>query len=337
MKIGSMKRILIILFLILMVTSAGSAEDAILIFSSFDGDGPEYRITTADPDIISCTRSSEYDDPRHEDLFFASYTVTFTIKGLIPGNTILTVTAVSPTGGEHTIEYEAEVDHDLNVTLTRIGDLSRFRLYRGGEFMPQSYQFYRIGEEYYLYKDESDDPILLDPLIVEELTGIMDRYGLLLWDGFDETMDYVLDGEGFDFSAGFTNGVSIEASGDNAFPDFYFEAAGQMEKLLEAADGDPVRIDAPGTYIYEGDGFGGDFTITLEEDGDYGFSEGPLSSYLGEGAWLFEKGKLYLIEFGSLDLLNCFAVGNGLLIFIEKDSDNFPYVHLSDGAKFIKQ
>ena len=37
------------------------------------------------------------------------------------------------------------------------------------------------------------------------------------------------------------------------------------------------------TFVWEKEGFGGDFTITLNADGTYQYYEGYLSSYIGFG------------------------------------------------------
>ena len=92
-----------------------------------------------------------------------------------------------------------------------------------------------------------------------------------------------------------------------------------------------------GTYVYEGEGFGGDFTITLLADGEYSFYEGPLSSYLGTGTWsLDDAGVLTLTEDEQLGfaMTNRFAAGKGSLAFIADGSDGFPYVKPADGARF---
>lgn len=65
--------------------------------------------------------------------------------------------------------------------------------------------------------------------------------------------------------------------------------------------------DITGTYVYEGEGFGGDFTVTIREDGTFTYYEGPLSSIFGDGTW-------YLAE----------------------DSADFIFVDVADGDRFLK-
>ena len=99
----------------------------------------------------------------------------------------------------------------------------------------------------------------------------------------------------------------------------------------------PTKQDLAGTYIFE-EGFAGDFTITLQEDGTYTFYEGPLSSYLGSGTWDIVEDKLVLVENEELGykMTNKFTPTKDALAFIEKGSSNFIYIKVKDGQKFTK-
>ena len=92
-----------------------------------------------------------------------------------------------------------------------------------------------------------------------------------------------------------------------------------------------------GTYVYEGEGFGSDFTITLNEDGTFSYYVGALSSYIGIGEWELDGTVICLRdkETDSYKFVNYFEVGLGELIFVEKGSSNFMYLKLKDGARFI--
>ena len=83
------------------------------------------------------------------------------------------------------------------------------------------------------------------------------------------------------------------------------------------------------TYVYEKDGFGGYFTITLNSDGTFQYYEGLLSSYIGKGSWELEGNTLTLSDDRSA--INYFTVESGKLIFQEKNSSNFLHVTVSDG------
>ena len=87
-------------------------------------------------------------------------------------------------------------------------------------------------------------------------------------------------------------------------------------------------------YVYEKDGCGGDFTIEINADGTFTYSEGLLSSHIGMGEWSYSEGILTLFEKNSS---YSFSVKKDTLIFVDKDSGNFPYVNVKDGEKFFAQ
>lgn len=101
------------------------------------------------------------------------------------------------------------------------------------------------------------------------------------------------------------------------------------------------------TYVYENEGFGGDFTIEIKDDGTFTYYEGMLSSYIGSGNWTFADGMLTLAE--SVPVINSesgeagtstrtqqFSVERDALRFKEAGSDNFIYLKVKDGEKFQK-
>ena len=89
------------------------------------------------------------------------------------------------------------------------------------------------------------------------------------------------------------------------------------------------------TYVYEKEGAGGSFTITLAEDGAFQYYEGYLSSYVGMGVWSLEDNVLTLTEGDSgYGWVNRFAADRGGLTFLAEGSDNFLYVKVKDGERF---
>lgn len=84
-------------------------------------------------------------------------------------------------------------------------------------------------------------------------------------------------------------------------------------------------------YTYSGEGFGGDFTITLRDDNTASFYEGYLSSYISEGKWRIEDNMLIISDD---TFTNKFKMEEKTLTFIEDGSTNFPYVEVKDGEKF---
>ena len=97
------------------------------------------------------------------------------------------------------------------------------------------------------------------------------------------------------------------------------------------------RDDIAGkTYLYEGEGFGGSFTITLYEDGTFTYYEGMLSSYIALGSWKQDGDIITLTDdgHGGYGLVNHFRFDGETLIFVEQDSDNFVYLEIKDGERF---
>ena len=87
------------------------------------------------------------------------------------------------------------------------------------------------------------------------------------------------------------------------------------------------------TYVWEEDGFGSDFTITLNDDNTYEYYEGNLSSYLGAGKWKIEDGVLIMTETAGNDAVYKLDLGDDELRF-RSDSDNFIYVTVEEGSVF---
>ncbi len=89
------------------------------------------------------------------------------------------------------------------------------------------------------------------------------------------------------------------------------------------------------TYVYEKEGAGSSFTLTLAEDGTFQYYEGYLSSYVGMGVWLLEDSVLTLTEGDNgYGWVNRFSAARWGLTFLAEGSDNFLYVTVKDGEKF---
>lgn len=92
------------------------------------------------------------------------------------------------------------------------------------------------------------------------------------------------------------------------------------------------------TFVWEKEGFGGDFTITLNEDGTYQYYTGYLSSYIGFGNWSVENGVLTMKENKELcgnDSVFRFAVGNDELTYLADGSNRFMSVTVENGDRFL--
>ncbi len=89
------------------------------------------------------------------------------------------------------------------------------------------------------------------------------------------------------------------------------------------------------TFLYEKDGFYGEFTITLHEDGTMSYYVGSASSYIGMGTWLLEGNILTLTDNTGLPYINVFRVEQDTLIFHEEDSTNFMYLKVENEDRFF--
>lgn len=90
------------------------------------------------------------------------------------------------------------------------------------------------------------------------------------------------------------------------------------------------------TYLYEGEGIMGSFTITLYDDGTFTYYEGMASSYIGVGSWEQDGDSVTMTDdgHGGYGLVNHFKLDGDDLVFVDKDSANFVYVKVQDGEKF---
>ena len=102
------------------------------------------------------------------------------------------------------------------------------------------------------------------------------------------------------------------------------------------------------SYNYEKDGFGGPFTINLFEDGTFQYYEGMLSSYIGMGTWTLEENNVLCMkdqemgrfsdDFSKVEMYvrtNYFKVEEDCLVWLAENSDNFLYVDVEDGDRFL--
>ena len=101
---------------------------------------------------------------------------------------------------------------------------------------------------------------------------------------------------------------------------------------------DALRTQMVGgnTYVWEKEGFGSDFTITLNEDGTYEYYVGFLSSYIGSGNWTVEGSELTMTETTGFDWVYHFTVEDDTLVFVSEGSSEFTYVKVEDGDRFIR-
>ena len=217
--------------LILTVSVSMNAAAASLRFSSFSGGGYDYSVKVEDPSVVSCEARYEF-EAHAEEIDGASYDFIVEFTGLKPGATTAAVYGRSPIMEPENSVYTVSVDEALNVTLTPVRTLSTFFVYRSGEIRYDSYQITMDSDGYHVsINDEPERPVSADT--VEALMNVIETWNVVSWDGFDKSRSFVLDGEGFRLDFTLTDGTSVHANGDNAFPEHYFDAMGEMWEILE--------------------------------------------------------------------------------------------------------
>ena len=88
-------------------------------------------------------------------------------------------------------------------------------------------------------------------------------------------------------------------------------------------------------FLWEKEGFGGDFTIQLNDDGTYMYYEGYLSSYIGMGKWTLQDSVVTLYETSGNNNVFRFATDGDDLLFVADGSSEFMYVTVEEGDRFI--
>jgi hypothetical protein len=89
------------------------------------------------------------------------------------------------------------------------------------------------------------------------------------------------------------------------------------------------------TYVWEKEGFGGDFYISLLEDGTYQYYEGFLSSFIGLGEWTVEDGVLILTDNTGYGLTFRFRVEEDRILYMAEGSGRFGHARVEDGDAFL--
>lgn len=96
-------------------------------------------------------------------------------------------------------------------------------------------------------------------------------------------------------------------------------------------------------FVYEKDGFPDEFSIRLNSDGSFTYYEGVYSGYVGTGSRELDGDMLTLRkrEYSSVPEkvrhVYRFKIEDGGLSFISDGSDNFMFINVSDGERFIQK
>lgn len=143
--------------------------------------------------------------------------------------------------------------------------------------------------------------------------------------------------------------ISPIAGTDSVSAELIAEKTQSVEELYEDISSAKTELEADignaedknnlfqRTYVWEKEGFGGDFTITLYEDGTFQYYVGPLSSHIGIGIWSEKNSVLSLTEETGADYcyLFTFEMKEDRIIFKADESNKFLNVTVEDGDSFL--
>lgn len=243
-----MKRLIAILLVLFLFGCPAFGEAATLRFSSFSGGGYEYAVEVDDPSIVRCETWHETED-QELPAPGASYDVIISFTGLKPGSTRAVIYGSSPIMEDENSVYAIEVDDALNVAMAPVRTISTFYLYRMIEGGVASFRIAMNVDGYRVSIDEGEERPFSTGA-VDELMNAIDTYDVASWDGFSESDYNVLDGESFRLEIGLTDGTSVLARGDNAFPDNYDEAMEQIWRILTwNTEEDEMKLFIDGTEV----------------------------------------------------------------------------------------
>ena len=86
-------------------------------------------------------------------------------------------------------------------------------------------------------------------------------------------------------------------------------------------------------FAYEKEGAGGYCTLSFNENGRFLYSPGKLSSYMDGGDWKIDGDTVSLIGMENKTIY--LKITDDTLVYIAEGSDEFPYMDIKDGEKFV--
>ena len=97
----------------------------------------------------------------------------------------------------------------------------------------QCYEFRDEAGRYMAYftmaNEEEPYPVPVDQAWVDTLSGFIEQYGMMNWDGFHGTDSMLLDGTQFSIEFAFADGTSVSAGGYGRFPANYGDASAAID------------------------------------------------------------------------------------------------------------
>ncbi len=132
------------------------------------------------------------------------------------------------------------------------------------------------------------------------------------------------------------NNLRYTLSCASTFSDYQLNMDSYVSKLLfyksDVAERDTYSI-AGKIFAYEKEGAGGYCTLSFNENGRFLYSPGKLSSYMDGGDWKTDGDIVSLI--GMADKTIYLKITDDTLVYIAEGSDEFPYMDIKDGEKFV--
>ena len=250
-KIG--KRILSLLVLCCLCLAGAAAHadtedaNAVDLYLPADPDTGSWEYTLENEDLVQ-VESEYYPDIRELGLTGNAGADWFRVSGLEPGTTALRFLYINAATlrTDMTLVYRLTVDEGLNVLIWGVemleaekgprGEITSFFFTTGGYERPRSYSLRKDEDGQWLAETDSDGEREAPEEMQEELAAIAEEYGVTAWDGFDGAGEGVLDGEDFLFTMVWENGYSVQATGNNVFPENYYDFREAVEELFSGGE-----------------------------------------------------------------------------------------------------
>lgn len=83
-----------------------------------------------------------------------------------------------------------------------------------------------------LHAGNIEHTLSADKAFMGKIQDVIRKHDLWKWNGFHKSAKGVLDGSGFGLRIAFADGSSIDASGDNRFPDGFSDASAEIKALF---------------------------------------------------------------------------------------------------------
>lgn len=116
---------------------------------------------------------------------------------------------------------------DSSLTMLDFSESSSyFKRVQGYEFRAEDGKYTAY---FFMANEEEPYPVPVDQPWVDTLTGFINQYSMMSWDGFRGSDSMLLDGTSFSFSMEFSDGATVHASGYGSFPAGYGGASNAIE------------------------------------------------------------------------------------------------------------